>query len=229
MASGSTSVIAALDRLAGKVGSVSSDCRLSHPEYATSPYEEVLVFNSPVTIKLVTVNGKQYFTSDGKILDLRGNEGGSVNTSLQTSVTPATAAFLLTFPPVQQPVSNSLDVDTGSGSLPAGQIPPGSYTKQFYDFGDGNTLAMEGPAFPKLTFLEGGSSAQFWVGFVGAISQGTGKYEGAKGMGGFDGSAYFKNFPPPSKFDAIVAVLSQGFPASVGAYIKIVDGGHIAK
>lgn len=219
----SRTVVGAIDNIRNRLAT--PGCGPSYPAFATGPYEEVLVFNSPVTIWLKTdASQQQYFSSEGAIYDLCGNklqDKGSVKTALPTVINPDTAAYLLTFPPEQPQPFDSLPVDTGSGKLPPGQIPPGSYTKQFYDFGDGNTLVTEGPAFPKLVYLEDGGSAQFWVGFIGAITQGTGKYAGARGMASFDGSAYFKPFPPPTEFPAIVEILEKGFPANVGVYMKI--------
>ena len=202
-------------------------CGPSYPQFRTGPFEEVLIFNSSVNISLKTnTSQQQYFSSTGNLQDFCGKKIGTVQTALPTVVNPATAQYLLTFPPPQPAPFDNLPVETGSGPLPPGEIPPGSYTKQFYDFGNGNTLVTEGPAFPKLTYLNDGG-AQFWVGFVGAITQGTGKYAGAKGMASFDGSAFFENFPPPTEFPKIVAILEKGFAANVGVYFKIVTKDHL--
>jgi hypothetical protein len=228
---GSRSVVEAIDNLRSSREGVG--CGPGYPQFRTGPYEEVLVFNSPVFITLKTDDKQQqYFSSEGSLQDFCGKKIGTVKTALPTIVNPATAAYLLTFPAPQPSPYDSLPVETGPKLPPdppglrAGEIPPGSYTKQFYDFGGGNTLVTEGPAFPKLAPLAGGA-AQFWVGFVGAITQGTGKYAGAKGMASFDGSAYFASFPPPTEFDKILAILEKGFPANVGVYFKIITKDHL--
>lgn len=231
MAEESKSVVEALDHIAEKLEKrwPTLGCGPSYPEFKTGPYEEVLILNSRVHITLKTDGGRQYFSSHGTLYDPCGKKlhGSSIKTALPTSVTPDTAGYLLTFPPEQPKPFDGLDVDTGTGPLPPGQIPPGSYTKQFYDFGDGNSLVTEGPAFPKLVYLNDGNSAQFWVGFIGAITQGKGKYAGARGMASFDGSAYFNPFPPPQKFEAILEVLEKGFPAEVAICFKIVGKEHL--
>lgn len=220
----SRSVVEAIDRL-GLL-----------PGKSTGPYEEVLLFNCSVTITLEKdpKSGQQYFSSKGSLhggslFDLSGRAlpGSDVKTALPTLVTKATAPYLLTFPEEQPGPYDILPVKTGPGQPPAGEIPPGSYTKQFYDFGKGDTLVTEGPAFPKLTYLKEGG-AQFWVGFIGAITQGTGKYAGAKGMGSFNGSAYFAFFPPPDEFPDILLTLEKGFPANVAVCIKVIAGDHLA-
>jgi hypothetical protein len=225
----SRSVVEAIDRL-GDHGSAIG-CGPWYPQFRTGPYEEVLVSNSKVTITLKKdASGQQYFSSVGNLTNLCGDDlnGSAVKTALPTLITPDTAKYLLTFPPEQPAPFDALPVNTGTGPLAPGEIPPGSYTKQFYDFGDGSTLVTEGPAFPKLTYLDDGGSAQFWVGFVGAITQGTGRFAGARGMASFNGSAYFKPFPPPPQFPAIVAILEKGFPANVAVCIKVITGDHLA-
>src|SRR5437588_437044 len=160
----SRNVVEAIDKLGNRLNA--PGCGPSFSQFKTGPYEEVLVFNSPVTITLKTdAGGQQYFSSSGTLFDLCGHQlpGSSVKTALPTLINEDTAKYLLTFPPQQPEPYDGLPVETGSGPLPPGQIPPGSYTKQFYDFGDGDTLVTEGPAFPKLAYLDDGGSAQFWV------------------------------------------------------------------
>ena len=196
---------------------------ISFPQFRSGD-ESVLLFNSKLIIKLNTQGAVQWFSSHGNLFDLQGNQlvSSSIVTALPTAVNAATAGYLLTFPEQQPgPPYDVLPVNLGPNTpLPAGEIPPGSYTKQFYDFGNGNTLVFEGPAFPKLAILKDGG-AQFWVGFVGAVTQGEGQYAGAKGMAAFNGSATFPA-PFPQSVDEIAQLLEQGFPANVTVSIKVV-------
>ena len=76
-----------------------------------------------------------------------------------------------------------------------------------------------GPSLPKIVLLKNGG-AQFWVGSIGVIAQGTGKYEGVRGMSVYLGSAYLEHWP--KTFDEQVKLLTKGFKALVSTYFKLV-------
>lgn len=184
MAKKSRNVVQALDRIREKISE--PGCGPNYPAFAIGSYEEVLVFNNQETITLKGDPGSEYFSSTGFIYDLCGKklEGSTVETSVPTAIVPQTLDYLLHWPPEQTPPFDTLPVNEG----PYGTIP--SYTKGSYDFGDGSSLVTVGAAFPKIAPLKNGG-AQFWVSFIGAITQGGGKYKGARGMASFDGSAAF--------------------------------------
>jgi len=72
---------------------------------------------------------------------------------------------------------------------------------------------------PKIAITKDGG-AQFWVSLCMAMSQGTGKYDGARGEQAFVGSAYFPKWP--AKPDAQVAILAAGFQVRLVRCIKVV-------
>jgi len=104
---------------------------------------------------------------------------------------------------------------------------PAASSKQAYFFGDGSYLVTVGPSIPKIVPTKDGG-AQFWVSSVGVISQGGGRYEGARGMSVYTGSAFLKDFPIGSP-EGQVAYLQKGFSILVGTYFKFVLKGDQGK
>lgn len=93
-----------------------------------------------------------------------------------------------------------------------------SYSKQMYKFNDKDILYTVGPSLPKIIPSNGG--AQFWVGSIGAIERGEGKYEGARGISVHDGSAFFPKWPDDDREK--VELLKNPFPVKVTTYFKFV-------
>lgn len=93
-----------------------------------------------------------------------------------------------------------------------------SYSKQMYKFNDKDILYTVGPSLPKITPSYGG--AQFWVGSIGVIERGEGKYTGARGISVHDGSAFFPKWPTDDR--AKVVLLKKPFPVKVTTYFKFV-------
>jgi len=58
------------------------------------------------------------------------------------------------------------------------------------------------------------------VGSNGVITQGTGKYKGARGISAYNGSSTFQTWPESQ--DEQFEMLSKGFNALVSAYFKLV-------
>jgi hypothetical protein len=52
------------------------------------------------------------------------------------------------------------------------------------------------------------------------ITQGTGRFKGARGISSYNGSAYFESFPEAREEQ--IKVLQLGFNALVSAYFKLV-------
>ena len=191
---------------------------IDEPQLAIGPVEKVLAFNVKTKITLIPAvsPNPSYFSSRGVITDLQGQhlKGSRAETALPTD--PAVLPTLFQWPNPQ--------------GAPFGKIPPNvdntnvttlGYSKQEYFFGDEDpsSLGTVGPSLPKITLLKGGG-AQFWVGSVGAVSQGTGKYLGAKGMAAYDGAAYFPVWP--SDPNEVLKLLEAGFEAQVAVYFKVV-------
>jgi hypothetical protein len=183
-----------------------------YPAIANGPIEQVLAFNNNETITLKGPNKSPHFSSHGVLTDLQHRviEGSKVETTFP--VDPATFPQTSLFPPEQLPPWDGPPVDpentTGNG-----------YSKQSYWFPDGSRLTTVGPSLPKIASTANGG-AQFWVGSIGVVSQGTGRFEGARGVSVYVGSAYFDAWP--ANFVEQVAILRKGFKALVGTYFKVV-------
>jgi hypothetical protein len=191
---------------------------INQPQLALGPVEKVLAFNVKTTITLIPAvpPNPAYFSSVGVILDLHNYPvpGSKSETALPTD--PAGLPLIFKWPNPQ--------------GAPFSKIPPNvdptnvntlGYSKQEYVFGDldEGSLVTVGPSLPKITLLKNGG-AQFWVGSVGAVSQGTGPYLGAKGMAAYDGGAYFPVWP--SNPQEVLKLLTAGFEAWVATYFKLV-------
>ena len=191
---------------------------INEPQLAIGPVEKVLAFNVKARITLIPAGASTpaYFSSVGVITDLRGQplKGSRSETALPTD--PAALPLVFKWPNEQ--------------GAPFSKIPPNvdstnvstlGFSKQEYFFGDEDpsSLVTVGPSLPKITLLKDGG-AQFWVGSVGAVSQGTGKYLGAKGMAAYDGGAFFKSWP--SNPADVLKLLEAGFEALVATYFKVV-------
>jgi hypothetical protein len=67
------------------------------------------------------------------------------------------------------------------------------------------------------------------VGSIGAIAQGGGIYEGARGVTTYVGSGFFEKWPAASDFEGQIKLLRTGFTALVGTYVKMVLKQHVGK
>lgn len=217
----SRSITEALDRIRKVVaGCCSGSIDYSH--LAIGPVEHILVFGSVDTIALkdVGVEGKvPYFSSHGVLTDLCGRTlPGTVCQSalpVDLSIFPGTGLW----PTVQAgPPFDTLPVDNTNTVVPV-IAPSVGYAKCFTDFGKGDTIVTVGPSIPKIAVTKDGG-AQFWVSLCMAISQGTGKYAGAKGEHAFVGSAYFPEWPKDPK--KVPPLLAAGFKVKLVRCIKAV-------
>lgn len=225
----SRNVIEALDRIRHTLeGQEPGGGGYRYPQLAAGPVEKVLAFNNDETIKLVVQNppnggkGKGskppdpdqeigYFSSHGILTDLDGHEipGSKVETTFPASlkIIGGTEQYPKEQPrPFDRPPLDP-EATTDNG-----------YSKQAYFFEDGYFVTV-GPSLPKIVRLKGGA-AQFWVGSIGVITQGTGAFEGAKGVATYVGSAYLPKWP--EKFEEQAAILAQGFSARIGTFVKYV-------
>ena len=64
---------------------------------------------------------------------------------------------------------------------------------------------------------------------IGAIAQGGGIYEGARGVTTYVGSGFFEKWPAASDFEGQIKLLRTGFTALVGTYVKMVLKEHVGK
>src|SRR5215471_5761975 len=166
---------------------------IEFPAIAIGPVEHVLGFNSDEQISLQGFPANPFFTVKGVITDLHADHlpGTSVETAFPLD--PALLGTVTQWPDPQSQPFNQPPVENN------------------------NTIVAVGPSLPKLTLLKNGG-AQFWVSTAGVISQGTGKFEGARGEACFSGSAYFPKWP--SDQPSQIKILQAGFSVRVCRFIK---------
>ncbi|OLE53184.1 MAG: hypothetical protein AUG51_14420 [Acidobacteria bacterium 13_1_20CM_3_53_8] len=213
-------VMEALDKLYDLFASYSEPGDIEYPKIANGPVELVLAFNNHEHIKLEGPDEAPYFSSHGPLTDLQFNEipGSWVDTTFP--VDPSKFGETGTWPPTQvqpfdrPPVDNTNTTNHG-------------YSKQAYFFNDHvDSFVTVGPSLPKIVRTSNGG-AQFWVGSIGVIAQGTGKYEGARGVTTYVGSGYFDYWP--TAFPEQIALLRAGFKALIGTYLKVVLRDNVAE
>ena len=213
----SRSVIEAIDRirLVLERGEDGEGGGYEYPKIANGPYEQVLAFNNDehITLKLPDEHSKTpYFSSHGVLTDLQHVviEGSRVETTFP--VDPKDLAETELFPPPQVQPFDAPPVDNLHATSPGP-------SKQAYFFPDGSSLVTAGPSLPKIARTKNGG-AQFWVGSIGVVAQGTGRFAGARGVSVYVGSGYFDKWPKEQK--AQLDLLQAGFTALVGTYFKVV-------
>jgi hypothetical protein len=221
MSDESSSVIQALDSIRNVLASYAGST-IDYPQLANGPVEQVLAFNNDENIVLKPPDEWSpipYFSSHGILTDLqhRPLPGSKVETTFPVDVEKLPDSFQ--WPPVQPSPFDRPPLDnahtTGHG-----------YSKQAYFFDDGaNSLVTVGPSLPKIAPVKGGG-AQFWVGSIGVIAQGTGKFEGARGMSVYLGSGYLEHWP--ADFGEQQKILEKGFKALVSTYFKLVPKKDLA-
>ena len=212
MAIKSNTIIEALDNIRYSLDHVIRG-GIEYPNLAIGAVEHVLSFKINEHHHLRDIDKpRPFFSNRGNFSDLQDNElkGSSCQTSLQ--VDASKVGSLVTWPAPQPAPFDE------PPSIPANTEPLG-FSKQAYFFSDGSSLVTTGPSVPKLLLLKGGG-AQLWVASAGVITQGTGIYEGVRGMSSYVGSANFAAWPanPPDQFK----LLASGFPAVIAVYFKLV-------
>lgn len=214
----SKNLIQALDRIRETLADQEPGHHDYHfPQLTSGPVERVLAFNNDEEIRLHNLDGKEdpklgpFFSSHGVLTDVWSQviPGSRVETTFP--VDPSIIEGGNTQPDPQKKPFDRPPVDekntTGNG-----------YSKQAYYFEDGYFVTV-GPSLPKIVRLANGG-AQFWVGSIGVITQGTGVFEGARGVTTYVGSAYLEKWP--EKFEDQAKILVKGFKARIGTFVKFV-------
>lgn len=186
---------------------------IEYPHLAIGPVEHVLAFKINEHHFLKDADTETpHFSNQGYFSDLDGGvlRGSSCRTGLKIHISslPETEKWP---PPQPEPFDDGI-------SKPDHTDPLG-HSKQAYFFPDGSSLVTTGPSVPKIVKLKGGS-AQLWVASVGVIAQGTGKFEGARGLSSYVGSAHFPHWPQAAEDQ--LKLLAAGFEAVIAAYFKLV-------
>jgi hypothetical protein len=220
------SLVDALDGIRDAIGLAShaASCDIFYPQIANGPYEQVLAFNNNEHISLQGVaDGKPHFSSHGQLTDLKHRvlAGSRVETTFPVDPTklPDTKLWPSAQPGPPWDAPPLDPTNTGEWSLTGNPLFTG-YSKQAYFFDGGvNSLVTVGPSNPKIVRLKDGG-AQFWVGSIGVIAQGTGKYEGVRGMSVYLGSGYLPNWSDDQGQQ--IKILQTEFVALVSTYFKFV-------
>lgn len=206
-------VMEQLDRIYGFLTTPGSAGNIEFKNIANGPVEVVLGFNNNEYIKLEGPDNQPYFSSHGPLTDLQFKElpGSWVATTFP--VNPAQFGETVTWPPEQNEPFDKPPLDYTNTTNHG-------YSKQSYYFNDRKDwFVTVGPSLPKIVRTSNGG-AQFWVGSIGVIAQGGGRYAGARGVTTYVGSGYFDKWPqsPPEQ----IALLRAGFRALIGTYVKVV-------
>lgn len=216
----SRSIIEAIDRLRGTHG-------IAYPQLAVGPVEHVLALNADEIHYLKGYPPKPgkpaYFSSNGTYTDLSGRPIPNSKNQACFPVGPdpnKLEALINSVPPEQVKPFDGLTVDDPKNTT----VPPGP-SKHYGFFGDGNWLVTVGYVLPKVFKVKTGG-AQFQVYGMGVITQGGGKYEGARGQAFFGGSAFFEEWP--DKVEDQITLFQNGFPARVTCLFKLVLKGDAA-
>ncbi|HKG80858.1 MAG TPA: hypothetical protein VKA78_15585 [Pyrinomonadaceae bacterium] len=213
MATKSETIREALDRIYHAIGGNGAGNGIEHPNIANGPIEHVLAFNNDEHIALEGPDNAPYFSSHGPLTDLQGNVLPGTRVATTFPVDPTKFDQTGLWPPEQDEPFDEPPVDPAETNVIRN-------SKQAYYFNDDeDSFVTAGPSIPKITRTKNGG-AQFWVGSIGLIAQGTGKYEGARGVATYVGSGYFDSWP--ETFKEQISLLRAGFKALVGTYAKIV-------
>ena len=188
--------------------------RIEYQRLAIVPQEHVLVYGSEdyVVLKDVGVTGKSpYFASTGYLVDFSGAKlpGSQILAALPVDIAKLGDTF--TWPPRQAEPLGELPIDATNVNV--------GFARNSFRFGDGNSIVTVGAAIAKVLQLKGGG-AMFWVTSAQVISQGTGRFEGSRGIQSFSGSSYFPEWPDST--EGKVGVLMTGFKAKIHRCIKVV-------
>lgn len=184
-----------------------------YPHLTAGPTEHILAFSIEEHHTLRDVDTpKPYFSNQGYFADLNARvlPGSRCATSLQVDATKVETLYK--WPPAQpSPFDRPPSVFENTDPL--------GHSKQAYFFNDKDSLVTTGPSVPKVQLIKGGG-AQLWVASVGVIAQGTGKFEGARGLSSYVGSANFPHWPaaPEEQFK----LLAAGFKARITAFFKLI-------
>ena len=193
---------------------------IEYPLIAQGPLEKVLAFTTDEQIFLKGLPDNPYFSSHGVLVDFQHNRLPGMFSRLSFPIKGVDVGDANVWPPVQpEPFDEPTLYEVHANR--------NGFSKQAYFFDGGeSSLVTVGPSLPKIIRLRGGG-AQFWVASNGVITQGTGKYKGARGISAYNGSSIFQSWPESE--DAQFAMLSNGFNALVSAYFKLVLGSDVVE
>jgi hypothetical protein len=217
MEQNSPSVIAALDRIAEKIGgnlegldkiasSLGGMFHIPQAAYSDPQREEIIIRYTVGTGEFS--QDKKYNVLRMKMFKMNGEEDGThdgvwepQNVDLTTPEGQQKAVQFLRSRP--SPPQGPLDRPEG----PIEHIPIRAFTKAIWTFGDGSSITAVGPANLHLAGFKDGSSI-FLVSVAAIMTNGTGRYDGAYGVKTALGSTFVPKGvnlfdPPGGKFGAV--------------------------
>jgi hypothetical protein len=188
--------------------------RIEQSRLAINALEQVFVYGSEDTVVLqdVGVAGKTpYFASDGYLVDLSGRRLPESEILAALPVDLARLGDTLTWPPRQSEPFGELPIDSTNVNV--------GFARNSFKFGDGHSVVTVGAAIPKILGLMNGG-AMLWVTSAQVITQGTGKFAGARGIQSFAGTSFFPRWPAAPR-DRI-GLLTKPFKAKIHRCIRAV-------
>jgi len=223
----SPNVIAALDRIAEKIGknldgldkiasSLGGQFHIPEAAYSDPSREEVIIRYTVGTGEFS--KDKKYNVLRMKMYKMNGDHDGvwePQHVNLTTPEGQKEAVELLMSRP--KPPQGPLDKPAG----PIEHIPIRAYTKAIWGFGDGSSITAVGPANLHLVSFKDESSI-FLVSVAAIITNGTGRYEGAYGVKTALGSTFVPKGvnlfdAPGGKFGAVTV---ETFRVIRAEYVK---------
>jgi len=190
-------IISVLDKISGQLGARAFDVPMDAYGDKTGREEVVIRY---------TVGKGEFGTGEDKntsalhcaMFKLNGERDGTFEGVWQPQIKPATM--------LQRPEHPKDPLNKPEGPFPNTYI--GAFTKAIWTFGDGSAIIGIGPASLQLVPFADGSHI-FLVSVAGLISNGTGRYAGARGVKTALGATYIPqgvdmfNLPPGTMFDAV--------------------------
>lgn len=196
-------------------GADTGSIAIEYPRLGITSAEHTLVFGSEdnVTLEDVGVEGKTpFFASQGYLTDFSGKKMPRSEILAALPVDLSRLGDTFQWPPEQPKPFDKLPVLYPNAS-------DVGFARNSFDFGDGSSLVTVGAAIAKTLPLKTGG-AMFWVVSCQVVAQGTGKYEGARGIESFSGSSYFPTWPQSPEEQ--IKILVSGFKARIHRCIKVV-------
>ena len=190
-------IISVLEQIAGSVGAAATDVPMDAYGDKTGREEVVIRY---------TVGKGEFGTGDNKnvsalhcaMFKLNGERDGTFEGVWQPQIGPQQM--------LQRPEHPEDPLNQPEGPFPNTYI--GAITKAIWTFGDGSAIIGVGPASLQLVPFADGSRI-FLVSVAGLISNGTGRYAGARGVKTALGATFIPkgvdmfNLPPGQTFDAV--------------------------
>lgn len=193
--------------------------RIEQSRLAINALEQVFVYGSEDTVVLrdVGVAGKTpYFFSDGYLVDLSGKRipGSQILAALPVDLARLGDTF--TWPPKQSEPFGELPIDSTNVNV--------GFARNSFKFGDGHSVVTVGAAVPKILGLRNGGAA-LWVTSAQVITQGTGRFAGARGIQSFAGTSYFPHWPAAP--EDRIGLLTKPFKAKIHRCIRAALKGNL--